>query len=619
MLENQTIKQKLTIIIMLTSTVVIVLGGTVIAIFELHSHRSQAAGDLETIAKLIGHNCQAALTFDVPEDAVNMLSALSGSPSIIWGGVYDADHNVFAVYPPSAAKEGFHLHDNKEEGHFFTRDYLEVFYYIRFKDSVIGSICLRSDMRDFRHDLKFDMTAMAVILLLSLPTTYLLATKLQRVVSEPIFSLADTARQVAVKKDYSVRAVKHGEDEIGKLTDAFNNMLFQIERSNKAISRSEEKHRRIIDNLTGSFVFTHDAEGNFNYVSSSATDVLGYSTDEFLTHYTDYLTDHLLNQDITRHKEQTLKGIQQPSYEIQIYHKNGDRRWLEVSEVPVRNDAGLVIAVEGIAHDVTERKRAEEEREKLLRVLKAKNKELQSIVYVASHDLKSPLVNIGGFSAMLDEYCQELANLLKGLDLGEGVKQRIQSLTELEIPESLTFISASANKMKVLLDGLLQVSRVGTADVHIVPLKMNEMMDKISQAMQFQISKTDAEFTVEDLPDCLGDEAMINQVFSNLIDNALKYLDPDRSGKIHVAGWTEGPRAVYCVEDNGTGIDPSHVGKIFEVFHRLNPDDSAGGEGLGLSIVMRMLDRLDGQIHVESEPGKGSRFLVSLPAVKHGV
>ncbi|MHC4770920.1 MAG: ATP-binding protein [Planctomycetota bacterium] len=615
-IENLTIRQKLTLIIMLTSTVVILLSGTVICLFELHSHRSQAAADLETIAKLIGHNCHVALSFDIPEDAEDMLSALSASPSIIWASVYDADNNIFAVYPPSASQEAFHLHESKEEGYLFTGGNLEVFYRIRLDDSVIGSICLRSDMQDFRHDLKYDLTAMGIILLLSLPTTYLLATKLQRVVSKPIFSLAETARHVAVKKDYSVRALKHGEDEIGKLTDAFNNMLFQIEQSNKAISRSEEKHRRIIDNLTGSFVFTHDARGNFNYVSSSATDVLGYSTEEFLTHYTEYLTDHPVNRDITKYKEQILKGVQQPSYEIQMYHKNGNLRWLEVSEVPVRNDAGSIIAVEGIAHDVTERKRSEEEREKLLKVLEAKNKELQSIVYVASHDLKSPLVNIGGFSAILNEDCQELIDLLKELDFSGNGMQRIRSLTEQEMPESLTFIAASAKKMQLLLDGLLQVSRVGTAEVTIAPLKMNEMMDKIGQSMQFQISKTEAQFTIGDLPDCLGDEAMINQVFSNLIDNALKYLDPERPGIINVSGWIDGERAIYCVEDNGTGIAASHVGKIFEVFHRLHPNDSTGGEGLGLSIVMRMLDRLDGKVHVESEPGKGSRFVVSLPAVK---
>lgn len=134
--------------------------------------------------------------------------------------------------------------------------------------------------------------------------------------------------------------------------------------------------------------------------------------------------------------------------------------------------------------------------------------------------------------------------------------------------------------------------------------------------MEFQIKDTGAELTIEDMPNCLGDGDMINQVFSNLIGNALKYLDPDRKGKIHISGRIEDGNGIYCVTDNGIGINPAHQGKIFELFHRLNPADTTGGEGLGLTIVTRILDRLNGSIRVESEPGNGSKFFVSLPTAK---
>jgi signal transduction histidine kinase len=106
---------------------------------------------------------------------------------------------------------------------------------------------------------------------------------------------------------------------------------------------------------------------------------------------------------------------------------------------------------------------------------------------------------------------------------------------------------------------------------------------------------------------------MIDQLFSNLVGNALKYLDTDRKSKIHISGTVDNDRSIYCVEDNGIGIEPNHQSKIFELFHRLNPDDSAGGDGLGLTIVTRILDRNKGSIWLESEKGKGSRFFVSLP------
>ncbi len=146
---------------------------------------------------------------------------------------------------------------------------------------------------------------------------------------------------------------------------------------------------------------------------------------------------------------------------------------------------------------------------------------------------------------------------------------------------------------------------------------MNDLFAQVLKAAQFKVRECGVTVDLDDdLPSCRGDLAKTIQAFSNLVDNALKYLDPDRTGKIHVSGWTDGSMVTYCVEDNGIGIDPTHQEKIFEVFHRLNPDDSVGGEGLGLSIVMRILDRIHGSIRVESEPGKGSKFFVSLPTVK---
>jgi PAS domain S-box-containing protein len=271
------------------------------------------------------------------------------------------------------------------------------------------------------------------------------------------------------------------------------------------------------------------------------------------------------------------------------------------------------VHLQAIVRDITDRKRAEQEREQFLKTLSAKNKELQSVVYIASHDLKSPLVNLTGFSAILNKNCQQISDILKDFDLSDEVMQRILPLTENEIPESLKFISASASKMKTLLDGLLQVSRVGTIDINIEPLDMNAVFEEISQAMEFMIKKTDSELTIDHLPDCIGDANMINQVFSNLVDNAIKYLDASKKSKIYISGRVENYQSIYCVEDNGIGVDPAYKSKIFEVFHRLNPEDSTEGEGIGLTIVTRILDRNNGSIWLESEEGKGCKFFVSLP------
>ena len=122
---------------------------------------------------------------------------------------------------------------------------------------------------------------------------------------------------------------------------------------------------------------------------------------------------------------------------------------------------------------------------------------------------------------------------------------------------------------------------------------------------------------VSNLPPCVGDHVQINQLFSNLLDNALKYRDPERPGVIEITGQQVNDQVVYCVRDNGIGIPEEHHSKIFEIFQRLNPSATTG-EGLGLSIVKKILSRHNGSIWVESEPGVGSRFFVLLPSVsKH--
>lgn len=142
------------------------------------------------------------------------------------------------------------------------------------------------------------------------------------------------------------------------------------------------------------------------------------------------------------------------------------------------------------------------------------------------------------------------------------------------------------------------------------------MMQRIVESVRFQAKKTGALVEVEELPDCMGDEVQTNQVFSNLVDNALKYLDPERKGLIRIKGWMQEGRSIYCVEDNGLGIPKNHQGKIFEVFHRVNPKGSVSGEGIGLTTVKQILDRQVGRIWLESEAGKSSRFFVSLPGKK---
>lgn len=374
--------------------------------------------------------------------------------------------------------------------------------------------------------------------------------------------------------------------------------------------KAEAEIERIF-NMTNYMVCVANLQGYFTRINSSFEQILGYTSKELLSKpFFEFIHPDDVENTKAIVEEKLSGGEMVIAFENRYRCKDGSYKWLSWTSQPVLKED----VTYSIAYDITDRKHAEDERDKLVKTLEYKNKELRDIVYTTSHDLRSPLVNIEGFSGELTSDCDRLIEILTARESEKIDHGQIETLLKENIPESLKFIRGSAEKMSRLLDGLLQISRVGTVEIDCQPVDMDRLVGEVLASMEFQIKENDINVTVEPLGNCYGDLNMLNKVFSNIIENAIKYRDPNKESVIKISCDKIEPMIVYCVEDNGVGIAADHQKKVFEIFHRLNPEGGVKGEGLGLTIVTRVLDRLGGAIHVESEPGKGSRFFVTLPA-----
>jgi signal transduction histidine kinase len=248
------------------------------------------------------------------------------------------------------------------------------------------------------------------------------------------------------------------------------------------------------------------------------------------------------------------------------------------------------------------------------RQLAERNEENETFVYSVSHDLRSPLVNLEGFSKELDMVRGELRQILADCGLPSAVRQKGLDLVDGDMAESIRYIRSAVARLGAIIDALLQLSRVGRVVYRLERVDVQAIVDRVLEAMRGTIQQCGAQVAVGNLPPVMADATATELVFANLIGNAVNYLDPARPGRIEVGtvGDALPGYRTFFVRDNGLGIPAAYVPKVFQAFQRLHPD-RAEGEGMGLAIVRRIVERHGGKVGLDSAPGAGSTFSFTLP------
>ncbi len=255
----------------------------------------------------------------------------------------------------------------------------------------------------------------------------------------------------------------------------------------------------------------------------------------------------------------------------------------------------------------------QQERAEMVARLQEKNEELETLLYAATHDLRVPLVTIQGFTERSRKAVAELQRIVTLPYRAEELCRLARPLIEEELPRNFARIASSSERMDVLVKALLRIARLDRSAPRGERLAMNALMKRVCDGLAFHLQEADAEVQIGDLPDCWGDPGEIEQLFTNLVDNAVKYRDPVRKLVIRITGSTLKERAIYAVSDTGIGIKKEHQGQIWLLFSRLNPRGPTVGDGIGLALVQRIAKRHGGAVWLTSEPGQGSTFSVALP------
>jgi PAS domain S-box-containing protein len=422
---------------------------------------------------------------------------------------------------------------------------------------------------------------------------------------QPIQDLVETTHAIR-SGDLSRRALVVQQDEVGELAAAFNDMadqlrhtldglqekITELEQISQALGESETRYRSIFENAQEG-IYRASKQGRFLMVNPALVHILGYETAEEVLNL-DIANDlYTLPSDRANLLQLLDEKGQITNMEITWKRKDGSQITVSLYTHILYDNHNQIIGYEGLVFDISQRRKMEQERERLIQELEAKNAELERFTYTVSHDLKSPLITIRAYLGSLER------------DVAVGNMERFRA-------DAQRIVEAT-NKMQQLLGDLLDLSRVGQK---MNPLEIIPFYTLVQEALVLiegrRIIGGVEVIIAPDLPDVLGDRLRLVEVLQNLLDNACKYMGKQPAPRISIGVRYHNNLGIFWVSDNGIGIEPQYLDKVFGLFDKL--DAQSEGTGVGLALVKRIVEMHGGHIWVESQGlGHGSTFYFSLP------
>jgi PAS domain S-box-containing protein len=621
-LRDLSIKRKLTLIIMLISSVALLLACASFISYDLITSRRAMVRDLQTQAEMIGLGSTAALSFNDQKYGQEILTALAAKPQIISACIYEDDNQPFAKYLRGSETADFSPPEPQMDGSHFGNHSLVLFRRIVLNGETVGTVYLESDLEELRSRMKRYAVIVAIIMAGSLCVALLLSSKLQRVISEPIVHLAKTAKIVSTEKNYAVRAVSRSLDEMGVLIDGFNEMLAQIQARDEQLQhRNEslqaeigerqrieqalrESEKRLLDLFENSpdAIFVEDLDGYVLDVNPAACRLHSLVRGSLIgKHFLDLVPADKREEVANNFTKQTRSELEQ----VESLSWNADERAIPVeiraNRINYVGRPALLLHV----RDITERKQAEVRQTRLEAQLRQSQK-MEAIGTLAggiAHDFNNILAAIIG-------YCE-----LAMIDLPESDPTQTH----------LMQVMKGSNRAKELVRQILTFSR--QEEHQRKPIQLQSVVDEALNLLRATLPSTIELRRAIDpqAPPILGDPTQIHQVMMNLGTNAWHAMH-ESGGTLEVNLTTfdvdadfvrtrpdlhEGRYLRLMISDTGCGMDRATLERVFEPFFTTKAPGA--GTGLGLAVVHGVVKRHEGAISVYSEPGEGTTFNLYFP------